>query len=50
MTHGDYCDGKDIITSMDFRDKERMSDLVKFVTNAPMTCGGDYPEAYEYSM
>ena len=43
--HGDYCDGKDVITTLDLTDHEaKISD---FVGSVPSTYGGDAPECYE---
>jgi len=48
IAHGDYCDEKTtyLLKMIDFtNDKDS---LIKFVNNVEATCGGDYPEAYEY--
>eukprot|EP01112_Ceratiomyxa_fruticulosa_P017992 TRINITY_DN5697_c0_g1_i1.p1 TRINITY_DN5697_c0_g1~~TRINITY_DN5697_c0_g1_i1.p1 ORF type:complete len:421 (-),score=99.92 TRINITY_DN5697_c0_g1_i1:143-1405(-) len=48
ITHGDYCDKKNLITYEDLtRDQRR---LVDFINSAPSTSGGDAPEAYEYAL
>lgn len=45
ISHGDYCDGDQVITKLDFtNDKEKIG---KFIREAPDTGGGDYPECYE---
>ncbi len=43
--HGDYCDGKKVITILDLTDD--MAQIVDFVGSVPATGGGDAPEAYE---
>lgn len=45
ISHGDYCDGSDVINIMDFTNDEDR--VVDFVQKAPSTFGGDPPEAYE---
>jgi hypothetical protein len=45
ITHGDYCDGSDVINILDFTDDE--DTIVRFVETAPSTYGGDAPECYE---
>ena len=45
ISHGDYCDGSDVINIMDFTEDEDR--VVDFVQNAPSTHGGDAPECYE---
>lgn len=48
ICHGDYCDGKDIIKSLDLTDdKDRIK---RFVSNSNSTYGGDAPEAYEVAL
>lgn len=48
IAHGDYCDdGETYLTKhIDFTNDPVQ--LVDFVKNTGDTCGGDYPEAYEY--
>lgn len=45
ISHGDYCDGSNVINILDFTDDE--DKIVKFVETAPSTGGGDAPECYE---
>ncbi|ARF10148.1 hypothetical protein Hokovirus_1_27 [Hokovirus HKV1] len=48
VAHGDYCDEKTtyLMKHLDFtQDKDTIIDFVKTIED---TCGGDYPEAYEY--
>jgi hypothetical protein len=46
VSHGDYCDGKNVISEIDLTsDKER---LIAFLKNAPNTYGGDSDECYEF--
>ena len=45
ISHGDYCDGSDVINILDFTEDE--DQIVNFVQNAPRTGGGDAPECYE---
>lgn len=45
VTHGDYCDGKNFMTTLDFTTDQAA--LCRFVKSAPATYGGDAPEAYE---
>jgi len=45
ITHGDYCDGDKVITSLDLTADE--NDICKFIENAPSTNGGDSDECYE---
>ena len=45
ISHGDYCDGSDVINILDFTDDE--DKIVRFVETAPSTGGGDAPECYE---
>lgn len=46
IAHGDYCDGPDMIKSVELTtDKKK---LVNFIRNVPNTNGGDLPECYEY--
>lgn len=45
VSHGDYCDGSDVINIMDFTDDE--DKVVNFIQRAPRTGGGDAPECYE---
>jgi hypothetical protein len=43
--HGDYCDGKKVITIQELTDD--IATIVDFVKTVPATGGGDAPEAYE---
>lgn len=45
IAHGDYCDGDDVITQLDFTDDQ--TQIKSFINTAPCTSGGDYPECYE---
>jgi len=45
VAHGDYCDGKNAITTLDFSTKP--TDVCKFVQTVKSTSGGDAPECYE---
>lgn len=45
ISHGDYCDGKDVLSKHEL--STNASAICKFVQNAPATGGGDAPEAYE---
>ena len=46
VSHGDYCDGIDLMNYLDFTvDTDA---IISFINNSKMTNGGDYPEAYEY--
>ena len=45
ITHGDYCDGDDMISMLELTSDEKK--VVSFVTNAKSTGGGDAPECYE---
>jgi hypothetical protein len=46
MAHGDYCDGKDVLTMLDFTDNVKK--ICKFVESVDSTYGGDEDEAYEF--
>ena len=46
IAHGDYCDGINAISKIDFTDD--MDALINFVNVAPNTDGGDSDEFYEY--
>jgi hypothetical protein len=46
IAHGDYCDGDNLIETLDFTTDKKA--IHEFITNAKSTYGGDYPEAYEY--
>eukprot|EP01117_Protostelium_nocturnum_P001180 TRINITY_DN114_c0_g1_i2.p1 TRINITY_DN114_c0_g1~~TRINITY_DN114_c0_g1_i2.p1 ORF type:complete len:333 (-),score=113.91 TRINITY_DN114_c0_g1_i2:154-1152(-) len=48
IAHGDYCDGANVIKTIDLTGDAE--ELVKFVNNAGSTGGGDAPEAYEYAL
>jgi hypothetical protein len=45
IAHGDYCDKDKTITTLDFTDDQEK--IKKFITDAPSTNGGDFPECYE---
>lgn len=46
ISHGDYCDGDDVITMLDLTsDEEAICDFIK---TAPSTNGGDSDECYEF--
>ena len=45
LTHGDYCDGDETITSLDLT--SNVKEICKFIQNAPATNGGDADECYE---
>lgn len=48
VAHGDYCDEKSsyLMKHVDLTDNKQ--DLITFIETVGNTCGGDYPEAYEY--
>lgn len=46
ITHGDYCDGPNVINILDFTTNQ--SKICDFIKKAPATSGGDSPECYEY--
>lgn len=46
VAHGDYCDGINLMNSVDLCDDVNL--IVDFINKAPNTGGGDLPEAYEY--
>ncbi|EAL67231.1 hypothetical protein DDB_G0280503 [Dictyostelium discoideum AX4] len=48
MGLGDYCDGENLIKTLDLTSKE--SDIITFIKEIPRTSGGDCPEAYEYAL
>ncbi|GAM22786.1 hypothetical protein SAMD00019534_059610 [Acytostelium subglobosum LB1] len=48
MGLGDYCDKKDVLTTLDLT--QNVEDLVSFINKVPDTNGGDSPEAYEYAL
>ncbi|PRP80866.1 hypothetical protein PROFUN_11421 [Planoprotostelium fungivorum] len=48
IAHGDYCDGKNLVKSIDLTND--VAALRTFVDNAGTTGGGDAPEAYEYAL
>lgn len=48
ISHGDYCDGKNMISKLDLTDNE--AKVIEFINNAPATGGGDLPEAYEVAL
>lgn len=48
IAHGDYCDGKRVITRMPFKSKNLKEDVVRFVNEVKGTSGGDSDECYEY--
>lgn len=45
ITHGDYCDGDEVITLLDLTDNRDA--ICRFIRVAPSTGGGDIPECYE---
>jgi len=45
IAHGDYCDEEKTITTLDFTNDRDV--VKKFIQDAPITYGGDYPECYE---
>lgn len=45
ISHGDYCDGKNVINKQDFTNDREL--VKKFIREAPDTGGGDFPECYE---
>lgn len=46
ITHGDYCDGDQVLTMLDLTDDESL--ITDFIKTAPSTGGGDAPECYEF--
>lgn len=48
VAHGDYCDEKTtyLMKYLDFTNDHQ--EIINFINNTGNTCGGDYPEAYEY--
>ena len=48
IAHGDYCDEDKpyLMTQIDLTTNQ--DELLKFVNDVKNTCGGDFPEAYEY--
>jgi len=45
IAHGDYCDGKNILSILDL--SKDVNEICKFVNTVSPTGGGDAPEAYE---
>lgn len=45
ISHGDYCDGDQVISQLDFTNDQAA--IKNFIENTPSTSGGDYPECYE---
>jgi hypothetical protein len=45
ITHGDYCDDKKVLTSLDLTSDEKK--ICDFIKSAPATGGGDSAECYE---
>lgn len=45
ISHGDYCDGKNVLSKHEL--STNVSSICKFVQTAPATGGGDCPECYE---
>lgn len=45
ISHGDYCDGPNMINMLDLTDD--VNRICKFIKSAPATAGGDAPECYE---
>ena len=48
ISHGDYCDGDRVITSLDLTDD--CEAICRFVEKAPSTGGGDADECYELAL
>eukprot|EP01133_Synstelium_polycarpum_P012630 gene12630-14827_t len=48
MGLGDYCDGRNVITTLDL--SQDVNELVAFIKKVPGTSGGDAPEAYEFAL
>ena len=48
IAHGDYCDGPNCITVLDFTNNHDA--IIEFVNNAPNTGGGDADECYELAL
>jgi hypothetical protein len=46
--HGDYCDGPNMIKALDLTND--LEAVMKFITDAPNTSGGDAPECYEAAL
>ncbi len=45
ISHGDYCDGDNMINSLDLTNDQ--AEICRFIRSAPNTHGGDAPECYE---
>jgi hypothetical protein len=45
ISHGDYCDGRDVMAKLDLTDDQNK--ICRFIREAPATGGGDAPECYE---
>lgn len=50
LSHGDWCDGGDVISQLDLVSIREADILDNWIKNCPDTCGGDYPECYEYAL
>lgn len=48
IAHGDYCDENTTYLMKHIDLTNDVEKIINFVTNVTSTCGGDYPEAYEY--
>lgn len=48
ITHGDYCDAPQIVTSIAPVTNDTRDHLIRFIERAPNTSGGDSDECYEY--
>ena len=48
IAHGDYCDGRDVLTKLDLTNDQ--SKICNFIRKAPATYGGDAPECYELAL
>lgn len=48
ISHGDYCDGRETITSLDLTND--VDAICRFVEHAPATGGGDADECYELAL
>ena len=48
IAHGDYCDGDDCISILDFTND--LDKIMSFITNVRISSGGDAPECIEYAL
>lgn len=48
ITHGDYCDAPQVVTSIAPVTNDGKDHLIRFIERAPNTKGGDADECYEY--